>query len=983
MIHPCFRHSRQGLPLGLWSLLFTSLFMLLIFQGCGSRTPPDDELLKQARSSLRQKHYDDVITVATQIQPQSELWSQSQILAAEAATHAGDHDQAIDFYQAVIQSTESGVPAQQAAFYCAELYFHQGRLTEAESHFRLAINSKEHEAKIYQRLVMIYGLTGQRWKSAPYYFTLLKMGALSLQHMAIFGDLERPVEEPDYISTSFQKYPQDHLVRLAMAYQFVMESHPDQAMEILTPLVDEAPELLAAQSLYGELLVNREVETFLQWHRNLPVEANQEPDIWFVRGLWARRVGKPLAAARCFGETLLRRPEHRRANYQLGQVLASSDPENSSRFTELASQQFDLSRALDQVLKSKGKHEPYMQQTTQLLEQMGRYWEAGIWAQQALMTFHSSTWPREIQERIIPKLTPKSPRIIAESNLMHDFDLAQYPDYEQAFVASVTPVSVTPQQSSSEVHFQSEQNIGLDFTYYNAADLTTTGARMQEQTGGGVGVIDFDLDGWLDLYFPQGALWPTGDLKSTASDEYTNGFFRNRFGERFDAVASVSQVDHQGFGQGCAVGDVNGDGFPDLYVANIGRNCLYVNNGDGTFSDQTDSFDLSREEWTASCAIVDLNQDGHADLFDIGYLSAKDVYTRLCQNVACSPNMFDGVQDTLFVSNGEGQLEAITDFISPEKAKGLGAVFADLNQTNRLSAFISNDQVANFVYINHPSEQWPFLKLEENAFLSGMAFNENGLPMACMGIAADDVDGNGLTDIFVTNFSEETNTLYLQDVPGMFNDVTGRSGLGGPSFPYVGWGTQFIDANRDGESDLVLVNGHVGHSERWGEYEMKPQFFLNSGNVQFKELKGQQIGDFFDEKILGRSLARLDWNRDGLTDFAVSSMNSPCSLVTNRSTNVGSYLNLQLVGTESSRDAIGTKVTITTDLRSWTKELYGGDGYMVTNQRSLMFGLGNSKEIQSLSVQWPSGKQVNYEAVPLDSTLLLIEGSPEYRKLSP
>jgi hypothetical protein len=411
-------------------------------------------------------------------------------------------------------------------------------------------------------------------------------------------------------------------------------------------------------------------------------------------------------------------------------------------------------------------------------------------------------------------------------------------------------------------------------------------------------------------------------------------------------------------------------------VANIGRNRLYLNNGDGTFSDVTEGSGITGDDWTASCLVVDLNADGLPDLFDVNYLAGKNVYTAICSGRACSPAAFDGAPDRLHLNRGDGTFEFVANATPESDAKGLGVVAAHLHDRGRPSLFIANDQVPNFLLRNSASNDAFNLRLQNDGFPSGLAYNEDGLPMACMGIAADDVDGDGRIDFFVTNFKDESNTLYLQDANGLFIDATNAAGLRASSWPFVGWGTQFLDADRDGEVDLVVANGHVDdYRDEGGQYHMRPQFFRNTGDTRFVELSGPEIGSYFQRKYLGRGLARLDWNRDGRMDFVVSNIGAQASLVTNQSMGVGHFLNVRLHATATARDAIGSVVEVVTDKRRWSKQLVAGDGYMASNERVLQFGLGAADSLSELRVSWPSGQTTTIRNIPVDVTIELVEGS--------
>jgi hypothetical protein len=509
---------------------------------------------------------------------------------------------------------------------------------------------------------------------------------------------------------------------------------------------------------------------------------------------------------------------------------------------------------------------------------------------------------------------------------------------------------------------------------------------MFEQTGGGVGAFDYDLDGHVDLYFTQGAPWPTGSAAPRVDAEFVDHLYRNFGGRTLGKVGSVAGLQNLGFGQGVAVGDIDGDGFPDLYVANVGRNRLYRNNGDGTFSAADEALADWPTAWSTSCVLVDLNGDGLADIYDVNYLAGEQVYELICGGKACSPKVFPGAPDDVFLNRGDGRFAPLAGATPQQEAKGLGVVAARFGEDPLVGLFIANDQVPNFFLqanrlpaSDGDEESPPMIELADRALLRGLAYNMDGLAMACMGVAADDLDGNGLLDLLVTNFMDEPNSLYLQDAPGLFVDATRTAGLQGPSFPYVGWGTQFFDADLDGQSDLVVVNGHVDDYRDEGKlYQMPPQFFRNRGRARFEQLTPDQLGDYFTQKYLGRGLARLDWDNDGRMDFAVSHIGQPAALVRNASERVGGFLNLVLVGTSSSRDAIGAIVEIETDRGTATRQLVAGDGYQASNQRLLQFGLGTAQQVRRIEVRWPAGSSTVLQppagAETINQELLIVEG---------
>lgn len=937
---------------------------------------PSPRLMAEARTALQRKQYADAERLACRIRPSDKLYPQALLLAGEAATRADRFDDAIKHYAAVPRDdSQSSIVA---AFAMAELWRDRGHLSKAEREYTYVLEREPANLAAHERMAFLVGVSGRKWESLPHFMALMKSGSATFDELALLGDLDRPVEQPDYLKRSAQNAPDDVLVQLGLAAQAVYDKRSADALSLLKKVVARDPDLIAAQTLLGELLVDADAKDFIDWHAQLPTSADDHPDTWFVRGLWARHSGQMDVAARCFWEALRRDPTHRRATYQLGQVLAALNAPAAADFAERSRHCFEMSQALDAVLRFRGQDERSVIRVIELMECTGRIWEACAWASLAAQTFSMAEQTRQTAERLSAQLSDDLPRTIPSANLTSKWDLSAYPGYSELLAISPSkPMNITTGHRPSSIHFVETTGVGFDFVYSNSADPATPGARMFEQTGGGVAVLDLDGDSLPDLYLTQGTEWPTGSPEPKPTGKLIDQLFRNVGGTSFIDVTRQSGLVDSGFGQGCTAGDFDNDGFADLYVANIGRNQLYRNNGDGTFSDVTASVGMIDHEWTTSCAMVDLNADSFPDLISVTYLNGPDIFEVICHQKACSPKSFDGVPDRIYINRGDGTFELMPAATSDASSKGLGIVAFTSPRRDRPFLFIANDQTPNFLLQNSPSSDRFNLHLTNEGFISGLAFNQDGLAMASMGIAADDVNGDGRIDFYVTTFKDEPKILFLQDASGLFVDATTASGLGGPGLPFVGWGTQFLDADCDGEPDLVTVNGHIDDYRReGGEFQMRSQFFRNTGSGRFVELQGPHVGDWFERKLLGRGLARLDWNRDGRMDFVVSNIGDPASLVTNQSQNVCHFVNVRLHATTSARDAIGSTVDVVTDRRRLSKQLVAGDGYMASNERMLQFGLGDCQTVNQLEVTWPSGIVSTVKDVPADATVVFIEGRP-------
>jgi enediyne biosynthesis protein E4 len=493
--------------------------------------------------------------------------------------------------------------------------------------------------------------------------------------------------------------------------------------------------------------------------------------------------------------------------------------------------------------------------------------------------------------------------------------------------------------------------------------------RILETNGGGVALFDFDRDGLLDAYLTNGCRLPL-----RLDDHSTPGeLFRNLGAMKFEPVASDSRLMQFGHAHGCAVGDFDADGFDDLYVTAFGRNTLWQNNGDGTFTDITESTGTAVPQWSSSAAFADLNGDGHLDLYVVNYLVESDESPKLCPDKrnpdgysGCSPAMFEGVDDVLFISDGSGRLIDCTKAcgIADRNGKGLGVVIMDLDGDLKPEIYVANDGQANFLF-TLPEEEPRLAKapglndvprFEDCALGSAVALNETGHAQASMGIAAGDCDRNGFPDLFLTHFYGDTNTLYLNQGKLAFEDATRGSRLGTTSRQSLGFGTSFIDCDNNGWLDIVATNGHVD-DRTWqdgGEpYRMRPQLYRNARNGKFEETS-EWSGEFFRKTWIGRGLATGDLDLDGRIDAIVCHQQDSSVVIRNESAG-GNSIILRLVGTRSNRNGIGARVEIVSpNSQPLQRQLVGGGGFQSASALEVHVGIGQSSR-QQIRIHWPSG----------------------------
>lgn len=883
----------------------------------------------------------------------------------------------------------------------ADALLQAGYVDSAENCLRhIALYSPSALRSTPTRLGYLLSCEGRRWEAVPHLVAQLKLGQTSFDHLLWLGNLQAIVGDEALLETWNAVDPAGLGPRLATAIRKLAEHDPRHAAEILIPLAEVHPDCVEIGVQLGKaalelgqldrpsdemrLLRQRTVDSFLRWHGSNRVRnRDSHPDLWVLRGRWFSSKRDLRAATRCFAEALRLNPDQQYANYQLAQLLQrDSQSAIAKKCIERAEKLSELFRIIN-LLYDNRNHVDLLRQAAEQTESLGRLWEAWGWYRIALTVDPKAEWAWDNSSRLRKRLDAGlTERVLPESYPIAGLELANYPlpDWhklnEPPFIVSQ---DVAPEVT--EIQFEERsRDAGLDFTYFNSPH-DGSGERTFEFTGGGIGVLDFDADGWPDLYFTQGCSNPAQSVPQPQRD-FLDRLYRNMEGQRLVDVTSDCGIAEDHFSQGVTVGDFDADGFPDLYVANIGPNRFFRNNGDGTFDDVTPTTGTAGDSWSTSCVMVDLNADGLPDLYVVNYLAGDEVFTRVCQESdgsprLCYPQVFPSSADLLYINNGNGTYQESTRLagIHDVNGRGLGVVAADFEGTGRLGLFVANDTTANFYFRNNSQQPGGIPTFAEEGISSGLAFDASGQAQASMGVAAADVDHDGRLDLFVTNFEREYNNLYLQSATGLFTDSISHSGLQDPGYLMLGFGTQFLDADLDGWSDLFVANGHIDDFTRKGiPYRMPPQFFRHVGNGIFRELPAAGLGRYFGGKYLGRAVARLDWNRDGLDDLAIGHLDSPSLLLTNRTPAIGRFLSLQFRGIVSSRDAIGTRIELRIGDQIRQHQLTAGDGYQSSNERRLVMGAGHATQIDQIIVTWPSGLRQSFENLSTNTQWTVIEG---------
>jgi hypothetical protein len=513
-----------------------------------------------------------------------------------------------------------------------------------------------------------------------------------------------------------------------------------------------------------------------------------------------------------------------------------------------------------------------------------------------------------------------------------------------------------------------------------------------ETTGTGVAIFDYDNDGWPDIFIVNG----TSLGASPSGKVPTSHLYRNNHDGTFTDVTQKAGLTHTGWGQGVCVGDYDNDGWEDLYVTYYGKNALYHNNGDGTFTEVSEKAGVagSGKAWGNGCAFVDYDRDGHLDLMVANYVDF-DLSTAPAPGerascvwkgvpVMCGPQGLPAAKNILYHNKGDGTFEDVTKKAHIDQADGhysLSVSTLDYDDDGWPDIFVADDSTASILY--HNNRDGTFTDV---AITAGAAFNEDGRAQAGMGSTVADYNGDGKLDIFKTNFSDDTATLYRNNGNGTFDDVTYSAGLG-LNTKYLGWGTMFLDFDNDGWPDLLLVNGHVYpevDSQHLGSAFQEPRIlYHNNGNGTFTDISAG-AGPGITAVNSSRGLAIGDLWNDGRLSAVISNMNAPPSLLVNDVRTPNHWIAFHLMGTSfdsssrnlrTNRDAIGARITMKAGSRIFVDEVRSGSSYDSNNDMRVHFGLGSLTKIDSVEVRWPSGHLEKFDNLAVDKIHTLKEGS--------
>src|SRR4051812_9311967 len=512
-------------------------------------------------------------------------------------------------------------------------------------------------------------------------------------------------------------------------------------------------------------------------------------------------------------------------------------------------------------------------------------------------------------------------------------------------------------------------------------------AMILESVGSGAALLDYDNDGWLDIYILNARRGPQKKEKEPPPRAM---LFHNNHDGTFTDVTEKAGVANERWGFGVAVGDYDNDGWADLYVANFGKNRLYHNNHDGSFTDLAEKAGVSLGGWSTGPTWGDYDHDGFLDLFVPGYLKFDPnhpptpghggIPASSCQfrgvGSMCGPLGLTGEPDHLFHNNGNGTFTDVSEAAGVADAQGyygLASLFVDVDDDGWLDLAVANDSVPRYLYRNLRNG-----KFEDVSYVSGFALTDNGLAQASMGIAAGDYNRDGRLDFYVTAFSDDFNTLYRNDGNVSFSEVGFQASVSNITIPFLGWGTGFLDFDNDGLLDLFVANGHIYRwvdQRDWGTtWAQRPLLFRNVDGTKFAEVPPATASGLA-AVIAARGAAFGDLFNDGHIDVVVNNMDAHPTLLKNVVKNDNRWISLKLVGGAGSpRDAIGAKVFVTTGRVRQRADVFSGGSFGSSSDLRVHFGLGAASEIDKLEIHWPSGKIEVLNKPPVDRILTVVEG---------
>ena len=972
-----------------------AIVALALLVGCersANTTPDTSQSNKLAPANSSQSVQPKKLTRDERLETADQLMSQGQ--AQEAADTllpiliSNPADVEVVFQLANIQASQgkladavdllSGIPEDHpeaglpAIGQSADWQMALERYEAAEQGYRKILNAVPAASNAHRQLAYLYNRQGRRHEAATHIRELCKLGnikqdelhALMVIGHAIFNDPNEPAPN-DRPYFPIGPAAQARVFYTAGRFQKAVETLDD---EVQRP--DVKPSVLA---FYGLLASEAQDDARFKWWKSAVNESTQNyAEFWAALGadLLGKQEFEP--AIRALAEAIDRDPTDANSMRRINQALtAIGENALAEKWMDRYVRQREVTLASNKIGESQTPPLDLYETVCTGLEALDRPLEAVTWRLFQSLQERKSQDALQSLDRVRKKIIASETSFPSQQQRLCGLELETYALPKLDFSSQGSPT--LPKQAASTfvatkaVFEDVAESVGLSHTYQVAAEEQPFRFALFQSLGGGAAALDYNRDGWVDVFLAQGGVAPkNGEAKES------NLLYSNQDG-RFSDVTMVSQLVDRRYSIGVTSGDWNQDGFPDLVVNDIGRKLLLINNGDGTFARTEFDVDPKLEILASSVAMGDVTGDQLPDLVALHYVKDASMLDRPEVGddgniLTVSPASFVPGVDQITVNGGDGSMKPVL-VSDTEKAKstGLGVVIANWDSKPGNDIFVGNDIRPNHLWVRGDGNTWT-----DVAPIRGCAYGHGGTSTASMGIAVADFDRNGFQDIHITNFYQESASLFMNR-EGNFQDRCVQFGIQRDSSSVLGFGCQAIDYDNDSLPDLAVTNGNIEKAP--GEpLEQSPQLFANTGK-KFALTPVRDSSNYWQGKYLGRGMMRFDFDQDGKEDLLVTHLGKPTALIANRTPNQNHYLTIQLVGVTNERDAVGTKITITAGDLTRSAWLVGGDGYLCRNEATIHFGLGSKTTIDELVVTWPSGTTQAFHDLDTDARVMIVENS--------
>lgn len=857
----------------------------------------------------------------------------------------------------------------------------------------LEVDPMQHQNRLFL-YDMCWG-SENRLRAIPHGRFLVRHRQFNLRLLLSLSYTESGTDRLESFIEMVNRHPQDKRPLVAQAKLFFDQGKFEQATIVLRKVLESHPDHLPAIVLLSRVLVASEGdEEFIVLVADAPEDIKNHSGYWLAIGDWCWSHQQDHQAVRAYWEAVGRDADDKESWVKFASALTQMDKVELKPDRATINAVQNRVTLLTQFSNATNRFRFNPSQATAIeisetLQSLGRLWEAEAWVSIAMkLPLDATVHVDQVRESITKSMSKQTPWQLVSKHPELKIDLTglALPQIasDQVVTAKQSRATVLRTRKPGRILLINEAGERtLDFFGRTGEDLGQPGISIYQTLGCGGGTIDFDLDGWSDLYLATAGGTPP------QLDSHSNTLWRNQDGFFVD-VTHGSETGDTGFGQGIAVGDINEDGFPDLLALNYGPNTLLINNGDGTFSNASDRLDQGDRglDWSSSGAFADLDQDGLADLVILSYGDGLEPVSKICREgsrvEACGPLNFKASPDRFLLNTKTGNLVDRTRTLGlpANLGRGLGVIIGTFNQEPGVDVFIANDQSVNHFWNRSEGKEFT---LGESAMIRGLGSNHGSPYQGSMGMAAGDFDRDGDFDFFITNFDKECNTYHDQVSAGVWRDQTVAQKLYSPSLSLVGFGTEAVDLDNDGVLEIVVSNGHIDAAypgDDSAPLAQPMQVFQRNSMSDFESIGDSIGGGYLSAHHVGRALWTLDVNRDGLTDFAVTHQTEPVALLVNRTEGSGNWIGLQLSGRHCSRDAIGAVVEVQSGDQRWVEAQTSGDGYMCSNERLLHVGLGESSGDCDVTVKWPGGKQQTFSNLTPNVHWLLVEGDSDAFEMS-